>query len=577
MSNIIEKQRLFEARDKNIPWKKWGPYLSERQWGTVREDYSKNADTWNYFTHDQARSRAYRWGEDGIAGISDEKQKLCFAIALWNGKDPILKERLFGLNNNEGNHGEDVKEYYFYIDNTPTHSYMKYLYKYTQEAYPYSTLVANNRNRNRKDPEYELLDTGIFDKNNYFDVFIEYAKNSPEDILIRISIHNRGETQALLHVLPTLWFRNTWDWEENSSKPKLQKTQKNKNFQLISATYLNSEEKFLHCKGSPALLFTENETNHQKIFGTKNKSFYVKDGINNYLVEKQTNTINPNNIGTKASAHYEFTVDAGQNVVIQLRLSNKIENDPFGDLFEQVFATRIDEANKFYESITPSSLNPDTANVFRQSMAGLLWSKQYYFFDANLWLKEHNAGPFELHSRQFRNKEWFHMFNDHIISMPDKWEYPWYAAWDLDFHAIALTAVDQDFAKQQLDLMLQSAYMHPNGQIPAYEWNFSDVNPPIHAWATLFLSRLEAVSQQKPDIDFLKRSFSKLLLNFTWWVNRKDRFGKNVFEGGFLGLDNIGVFDRSSPLPTGGYLEQADSTAWMCLFCLNMLDSVVTR
>jgi hypothetical protein len=572
MNDIIEKIRLADTKNKAAAWKKWGPYLSERQWGTVREDYSKTGEAWNYFTHDQARSRAYHWGEDGIAGISDDKQKLCFSLAFWNGKDPIIKERHFGLNNMEGNHGEDVKEYYFYLDNTPTHSYMKYLYKYPQEEYPYDKLIEKNKMRTRKDMEYELIDTGVFDDNRYFDIFIEYAKNSPEDILIKISICNHGNEMASLHVLPTIWFRNTWTWWNNANKPSLKEISKKKGFCLISASSNDLGERFLHCEKEVPLLFTENETNNERLFGTKNTSPYVKDGINNYIVHGQKNTINPQKTGTKASPHYQISVNAGETAVIRLRLSDKIENIPFGNQFEEIFANRLHEANEFYMAITPASAGKEAAKVLRQAMAGMLWSKQYYYFDANMWLIEHNANPFEMHSRPFRNKEWFHMINDHIISMPDKWEYPWYAAWDLDFHSIALSVVDMDFAKEQVDLMLREIYMHPSGQIPAYEWNFSDVNPPIHAWGTLFLSRLEETTNGKIDVDFLKRSFTKLLLNFTWWVNRKDRFGKNVFEGGFLGLDNIGVFDRSSPLPTGGYIEQADGTAWMSLFCQNMLE-----
>ncbi len=578
MNDTAEKKRLDEAREQNIQWKKWGPYLSERQWGTVREDYSENGDAWNSFPHDHARSRAYRWGEDGIAGISDDRQRLCFALALWNGKDPIIKERLFGLTNSEGNHGEDVKEYYFYLDSTPTHSYMKYLYKYPQEAYPYSDLVDTNRRRNRKEMEYELLDTGVFKGDRYFDVFVEYAKDSPDDILIKISVCNRGPQAAKVHILPTLWFRNDWaSWMSKPlEKPMLRQTGGPVNTSVVKASHRSLGEYYLYCEGDVQLLFTENETNNKRLFPEyPNASPYVKDGIDNYLVHGQKGAVNPDKTGTKVAAHYQPTVGAGETAVIRLRLSSVAPekmSSPFDETFDRVFASRLDEADEFYKAITPPSVSEDAANVMRQALAGMLWSKQYYFFDADKWLEEHHAHPFDLLSRQFRNKDWFHMFNEHVISMPDKWEYPWYAAWDLAFHTIALSTVDTDFAKEQLGLMLREVYIHPSGQIPAYEWNFSDVNPPVHAWATLFLHRTEQALHGETNIEFLKRAFAKLMLNFTWWVNRKDRFGKNVFEGGFLGLDNIGVFDRSAPLPTGGYLEQADGTAWMSLFCQNMME-----
>lgn len=569
-----EKQRLDESRKKDIPWKMWGPYLSERQWGTVREDYSDTGEAWDYFTHDQARSRAYHWGEDGIGGISDEKQRLCFALALWNGQDPILKERMFGLTNQEGNHGEDVKEYYFYLDSTPTHSYMKYLYKYPQQAYPYLKLIEENGKRTHQDREYELIDTGIFNEDRYFDIFLEYAKESPENILINISVCNRGPEEAALHLLPTLWFRNTWSWWKCEHKPQLSEV-KIENTSVLSAYHSELGEYFLYSDHPVPLLFTENETNTKKISGIENASPYVKDGINNYVVNAQKDAVNPANTGTKASFHYQLTVGAGQTAQVRLRLSNfspTSKTEYFGKHFDDILGNRIKEADDFYKSIISSSVNLETANVMRQALAGMLWSKQYYFFDVDKWLQEHHVHPFELDNQYARNREWFHMINDHIISMPDKWEYPWYAAWDLAFHAITLSIVDLDFSKQQLDLMLREAYLHPSGQIPAYEWNFSDVNPPVHAWATLFLLRLEKSDQKEVDVDFMQQSFRKLLLNFTWWVNRKDRFGKNVFEGGFLGLDNIGVFDRSKPLPTGGYLEQADGTAWMSLFCQNMFE-----
>lgn len=588
-SNDAETQRLTgcgtwldQCRTESAPWKKWGPYLSERQWGTVREDYSDNGNAWDYFTHDQARSRAYRWGEDGLGGICDNHQVLCFALALWNGKDPILKERLFGLTNSEGNHGEDVKEYYFYLDSTPTHSYMKYLYKYPQNAYPYDDLVHTNRGRSRWEFEYELLDTGIFDEDRYFDVFVEYAKADPEDVLIKITVCNRGPDAASIRVLPTLWFRNTWSQPGGGSKPVLGQMEGAGNrgisAHLTDPLFKESLQDYrLFCEGRPELLFTENETNSERLFGVPNAGPYVKDGIDSYVVHGRRDAVNPEKTGTKASAHYALDIGPGQAAVVKLRLSaasKKPEGDLFGNAFDQVFRDRIGEADDFYRSVIPSSCSEDETNVMRQALAGMLWTKQYYYFDANKWLEEHNAHPLLGQPRQIRNREWFHMVNDHIISMPDKWEYPWYAAWDLAFHTLALTLVDPDFAKEQLDLMLREIYLHPNGQIPAYEWNFSDVNPPVHAFATLFNQQISQ-ARGNADFEFLKRSFAKLMLNFTWWVNRKDRFGKNVFEGGFLGLDNIGVFDRSAPLPTGGYLEQADGTAWMALFCLNMIEMSV--
>ncbi|ULQ54124.1 MGH1-like glycoside hydrolase domain-containing protein [Flavihumibacter fluvii] len=577
----MEKQRLLEARDNKLPWKKWGPYLSERQWGTVREDYSENGDAWNFFTHDHSRSRAYRWGEDGIAGISDDKQRLCFSLALWNGKDPILKERMFGLTNSQGNHGEDVKEYYFYIDSTPTHSYMKMLYKYPQAAYPYVQLEQENARRSREEMEYELLDTGVFNEDRYFDVFVEYAKAGPEDILVKISAINRGPEAAELHLLPTLWYRNDWsawiaDTNRAAEKPKLSQVNTKPGISTISASHKKLGEFILACDGDVPLLFTENETNHEKLFpGTPNESLHVKDGINDFVVNGKQEAVNPEKQGTKASAHYNFSVGAGQTAVIRLRLTkNGAEqmDTPFGNNFEKVFADRLNEANAFYKSVTPPSVGEDKANVMRQALAGMLWSKQFFFFDGDNWLDEHNSNPLHKGYKNARNSEWYHMLNEDVISMPDKWEYPWYAAWDLAFHTLPLSIVDPDFAKTQMELMLRGSYMHPNGQMPAYEWNFSDVNPPVHAFATLFLHRTEKSLSGEAGMEFLKLTFNKLLLNFTWWINRKDRFGKNVFEGGFLGLDNIGVFDRSAPLPTGGSLEQADGTAWMALFSQNMLE-----
>ncbi|OAI54631.1 glucosidase [Planctomycetaceae bacterium SCGC AG-212-F19] len=569
-----ENARLEQARAKSTPWKKWGPYLSERQWGTVREDYSEGGDAWNYFSHDQARSRAYRWGEDGLAGISDDHQRLCFALALWNGKDPILKERLFGLTNSESNHGEDVKEYYFYLDSTPTHSYMKYLYKYPQTGFPYAQLVDTNRGRSRQEFEYELLDTGVFDEDRYFDVFVEYAKESPEDILIQISVHNRGAEAAELHVLPTLWFRNQWSWQAGTDRPSLQQATGSRGWSVVKAADPKLGERYLYCEGDAPLLFTENETNMQRIFGVPNRTPYVKDGINNYVVQGQTEAVNPEKKGTKVAAHYRLTVKPGASQVVRLRLSGvgPGKDDPFSD-FEDVLEIRHKEANQYYDTVIPRSLNADQANVMRQALAGMLWSKQFYHYDVDKWLEERGSDPFKPQRKAGpRNDGWHHMYNGDVISMPDKWEYPWYAAWDLAFHVLALTLVDPDFGKQQLKLMLRERYMHPNGQIPAYEWNFGDVNPPVHAWSTIFTYRLEKMKKGVGDKEWLKTSFQKLLLNFTWWVNRKDRSGRNVFEGGFLGLDNIGVFDRSAPLPTGGYLEQADGTAWMALFCENMLE-----
>jgi hypothetical protein len=575
-----ESARLREAREAGVPWRKWGPYLSERQWGTVREDYSQDGNAWAYFTHDQARSRAYHWGEDGLAGISDEKGVLCFALALWNGRDPILKERLFGLTNSEGNHGEDVKEYYFYLDSTPTHSYMKYLYKYPQAAYPYADLIESNRRRTRDDMEYELLDTGVFADDRYFDVFVEYAKETPEELLIQISVCNRGPEAAALHVLPTLWFRNTWSWAVGGARPVLQAIGSHE-APVIQARhrdplFLESlGDYYLYCQAGAELLFTENDTNNERISGTPNAGPYVKDGINNYVINGRQDAVNPAGTGTKAAARYPLTVGAGETTTVRLRLSSRAPEalaDPLGSRFADTLALRRREADEFYRALTPHGAGDDEARVMRQALAGMLWSKQYFYFDVDRWLEEHGVDPLQPAAKPMRNREWYHMVNDHIISMPDKWEYPWYAAWDLAFHTIALAVVDVDFARQQLDLMLQDFYMHPTGQIPAYEWNFSDVNPPVHAWATIFLHRTQQALYGGGDVDFLKRSFGKLMLNFSWWVNRKDRFGKNLFEGGFLGLDNIGVFDRSAPLPTGGYLEQADGTAWVSLFCQNMLE-----
>jgi len=562
-----EEKRLEQDRNRQAYWRRWGPYLSDRQWGTVREDYSSDGSAWDYFPHEHARSRAYRWGEDGIGGISDNHQRLCFAIALWNGADPILKERLFGLSGPEGNHGEDVKEYYFYLDNTPSHAYMKYLYKYPQKAFPYTQLVEENQQRGYHDPEFELVNTGIFDHNEYFDVFVEYAKHSAEDILIQISIVNRASEAKTLDILPTLWFRNTWSWDENSEKPILSQDSPN----VINAFHPTLGNRWLYYQNSQASLFTENETNHERLFGVENNSPYVKDGINNYIIHGETQAVNPNQTGTKAAAHYHLEIAAGETQTIQLRLSNTDNLAvPFGKEFDSSFQLRKQEADEFYQRISSDNLSADVRNVQRQAFAGLLWTKQYYHYVVEDWLNgDPNQPPPQRHNA--RNQEWMHLFNDDIISMPDKWEFPWYAAWDLAFHVIPLAMIDPDFAKRQMDRLTREWYLHPNGQIPAYEWHFSDVNPPVHAWGTWRVYQIEKELYGRADTKFLERVFQKLLLNFTWWVNRKDNNGNNVFQGGFLGLDNIGIFDRSSELPTGGYLEQSDGTSWMGMYSLNML------
>ena len=480
MATTAETKRLEEA-SQGVCWKRWGPYLSERQWGTVREDYSQDGNAWSYFSHDQARSRAYRWGEDGLGGISDDKQRLCFAIALWNGADPILKERLFGLTNSEGNHGEDVKEYYFYVDSTPTHSYMKFLYKYPQQPYPYEQLIDQNRNRTRTDFEYELVDTGIFDEDRYFDVFVEYAKAAPEDILVRITVHNRGPEAATLTVLPTVWFRNTWTWEEGAEKPRMSRADGND--AAIAFTRDGTAGRLL-CHGTPTLLFTENETNAARVFGGENATPFVKDAFHRFVVEDEAGAVNPAGTGTKAAARYDLEVEPGKSAEIRLRLTMGSPPPESAAGFEDVFALRMSEADAFYDTITPASLSKDERSVMRQALAGMLWSKQYYSFDVSRWLHEHSAHPlFSDPLRELRNAQWFHMVNDDILSMPDKWEYPWFAAWDLAFHTLALGMVDHDFSRGQLELLLNELYLHPNGQVPAYEWNFSDVNPPVHAWA----------------------------------------------------------------------------------------------
>jgi hypothetical protein len=566
-----EQQRLEESRQRKTHWKRWGPYLSERAWGTVREDYSPFGTAWDYFTHDHARSRAYRWNEDGLAGICDRHQMLCFALALWNGRDPILKERAFGLTGSEGNHGEDVKEYYFYLDSTPTHSYMKYLYKYPQAAFPYAQLVEENRRRGKLTPEFELMDTGVFGDDRYFDVFVEYAKTDVEDILIKICVVNRGPEPASINVLPTIWFRNTWSWGNNDdARPVLRKLKDG----TIEAEHPVLGPRWLYCDGAPELLFTENETNTQRLFNAPNATPYVKDGINDHIVNGAQHAVNPDQVGTKAAANYQLTIGADEAVTLRLRLTNKKvkgRKEAFAD-FDQIFAERLREADEFYDTVVPRDLSDDARLVMRQALAGMLWSKQFYHFVVEQWLDGDPATPKPPGERRNgRNREWKHLYNSDVISMPDKWEYPWYAAWDLAFHCVPLALVDSEFAKEQLILMLREWYMHPNGQLPAYEWAFGDVNPPVHAWAAWRVYKIEKKRRGMGDTVFLKRVFKKLLLNFTWWVNRKDADGMNIFQGGFLGLDNIGVFDRSAPLPTGGHIAQSDGTSWMAMYALNLL------
>jgi hypothetical protein len=571
-----EEMRLQEARERTGHWKRWGPYLSERAWGTVREDYSPSGTAWEYLPHDHARSKAYRWNEDGLAGISDRHQLICFAIALWNGRDPILKERLFGLSGNEANHGEDVKEYYFYLDSTPTHSYMKYLYKYPQGAFPYAELVAENRRRDKRSQEYELIETGVFHDDRYFDVFVEYAKASVEDILIRISVVNRGPEPAPLDLLPTLWFRNTWSWGRDPRRPQLRGGAPVRDAIVVELDHSTYGRRWLFCEGAADLLFTENDTNSRRLYGIANGTPYVKDGINDYLVHGAKEAVNPEPVGTKAAARYPLIIAPGETATVRLRFTDtdmrRDAQGPFGADFEQIFSERQREADEFYATVIPKDLSADTKNVMRQSFAGLLWSKQFYHYVVKDWLEGDPAFPPPPPERlRGRNREWAHLYNADVISMPDKWEYPWYAAWDLAFHCLPLALVDPDFAKEQLILMLREWYMHPNGQLPAYEWAFGDVNPPVHAWAAWRVYKIEQKRRGRGDRKFLERVFHKLLLNFTWWVNRKDSEGMNIFQGGFLGLDNIGVFDRSAPLPTGGHIEQSDGTSWMAMYTLNLL------
>ncbi len=590
-----EDLRLEESRLRKKHWKRWGPYLSERQWGTVREDYSENGTAWEYFPFEHAHSRTYRWGEDGLGGISDRHQMICLAVSMWNGRDPILKERLYGLTGNQGNHGEDVKEQYFYLDSTPTHSYMKMLYKYPHAEFPYLQLLQENQKRGRTDPEFELIDTGVFNENRYFDVVVEYAKSDWEDILVKITAYNRGPEAANLHLLPTLWFRNTWAWGKDLRRPAARRAADGPTAVCAEIEHWQYGKRWLLAGGKPELLFTENETNYIKLFNFRERTPYVKDAFHEYVIRGNKEAVNPALSGTKMAAHYAFHLPPGDSATIKLRLTG---SDPLGSMdpelpwvangpaptstalapgdfaagFDNIFTQRIKEADEFYASRIPQNLSPDARMVMRQAYSGMLWSKQFYHYDVETWIEGDPAGPPAPASRlKGRNKDWTHLYNDDVLSMPDKWEYPWYAAWDLAFHCIPLSIVDSDFAKEQLVLLLREWYMHPNGQLPAYEWAFGDVNPPVHAWAAWRIYKIDRRMHGVADREFLERVFHKLLLNFTWWVNRKDPDGHNIFQGGFLGLDNIGVFDRSAPLPTGGHLEQSDGTSWMGMYCLNML------
>ena len=563
-----EKQRLEETDTTGVPWRRWGPYLSERQWGTVREDTGRGDDTWNAFTHDEARYRAYRWGEDGLAGISDDKQFLCLALSLWNERDPVLKERLFGLTNSQGNHGEDVKECYYYLDATPTSSYLKMLYKYPQGEFPYSDLVATNGARGKADPEYELIDTGIFGENRYFDVFVEYAKASPEDVLMQVTVHNRGPEAARLHVLPTLWFRHTWSWAGGEEEPELRAYTEGPGGSAVRAEHARLGTRWFYAEEQVPVLVTGNETNNERVFHSPSDSPYVKDGIDRAVVQGEATAVNPDGTGTKAGLHYVLDIPAGESKSIRMRLTEGESWHPFDD-FDDVLNARRAEADEFYAGVLLGDLTDDERMVGRQALAGMLWSKQYYELDGDVWLAEHGADPL-FPAPSLRNHEWQHLHAEDIISMPDKWEYPWFAAWDLAFHTVALAVVDMAFAKQQLELLLDRRYLHPNGQLPAYEWNFSDVNPPVHAWAAMFVYELEKTLTGKADREFLEHAFQKLARNFGWWLNRKDADNRNIFQGGFLGLDNIGVFDRSAPLPGGGRIDQADGTAWMALYSSTM-------
>lgn len=567
--NNAERARL-KLRQDNKGWKKWGPYLTERQWGTVREDYSQSGDAWNNITHDMARSKAYRWGEEGIGGISDNKQHICFGFAFWNHKDHILKERFFGLTGSESNHGEDVKEIYFYQDSTPTHSYQKMLYKYPQGAFPYAKLVEESKKRSRLEPEYELLDTGIFDKDAYFDISIEYAKADEQDLLIKVTVENRSKIAAPITVLPTIWFRNTWCWGYDNYKHKPILTGIGSS--LIEVNHRLVGRYKLYAEHADEFLFCDNETNFERLYDSPNLTQYTKDGINDYIVNKRKDAVNPNHIGTKASVKYSAVIPANGKKVFRLRFTNTTPSDAFAD-FDEIFKKRGIEADEFYETLQKGIEDEKLKSVQRQAYAGMLWTKQWYYYNVFEWIKGDPSMPKPDENRKNgRNSTWKHLYTANILSMPDKWEYPWFAAWDLAFHTLPLARLDPDFAKRQLSVILREYYMHPNGQIPAYEWSFSDVNPPVHAWATWKVYEIDKeMNGGKGDVVFLERIFHKLLLNFTWWVNLKDEGGNNIFGGGFLGMDNIGVFDRSASLPTGGHLEQADGTGWMAMYSLNML------
>lgn len=574
----VESQRLDDYRTKKTNWKEWGPYLSDRAWGTVREDYSDDGEAWEYFTHDMARSRVYRWNEDGLSGISDRNQYICFSPAFWNGKDPILKERYYGLSNKEGNHGEDVKECYYHLDNTPTHSYMKALYKYPQKEFPYLDLIKENKRRTVRDKEYDLLDTGIFNENRYFDIFMEYAKAGATDILIKITVHNRGPDDAYLAILPTLWFRNTWSWGypagpmgDVPEKPRMNiKVSLGNKVASIKASHCAAGTYQLYIDEPTRALFTNNETNNKRIFQTANTTPYVKDAFHRYLINKDLGAINPVSEGTKAAYLCEKSIAAGSSWTIKLRLTKEQLHDPF-DKFDETFSQRIDEANSFYQALHNKQITTEEMDIQRKSFAGLLWTKQLYYYDVDQWCKGDPAGPCKRKAPIERNAEWNHLINFDVISMPDKWEFPWYASWDLAFHTVSLVIVDPDFAKRQLTLMTREWYMHPNGQLPAYEWSFGDTNPPVLAWAAWRVYKIDAHMNGAVDLEFLSGVFHKLLLNFTWWVNRKDSAGRNVFQGGFLGLDNISLFNRSEPLPSGGHVVQSDATAWMAFYCIIMI------
>ncbi len=571
--NTIEHQRLQDNAGKNVPLENWGPYVSERQWGTVREDYSKDGDAWNYFPHDHARSRAYRWGEDGLAGISDIYQNLCFSVALWNGRDPILKERLFGLGNREGNHGEDVKELYYYLDNIPTHFYMKYLYKYPQSAYPYLELVDKNKSLGKHDPEFEILDTGIFNNDEYFDVFIEYAKNTSEDIFIKIEIVNRSAKSAAITVFPTLLFYNRWQSFDQENKPVITLI----NDTTVKASHKNIGDYYLYFQNAEEVLFTENETNYERLFSRENKSEFVKDAFHEAIINnKNYDKLRKKKEGTKCSPLYNLEIDAQASQVIYLRLSNEATEEPFLKNFENIFAKRKQEADEFYNAVIPAHYNDDQKNIQRSAFAGLLWSKQYYHYDVERWLyNDDGITPDSQERISGRNCKWIYLKNQDVLAMPDKWEYPWFAAWDSAFHCISLAIIDPNFAKHQLILLMREWYMDPQGQLPAYEWDFNDVNPPVHAFAALEVYKTEQKLYGKNDVLFLKKIFQKLIINFTWWINRKDTEGNSIFEGGFLGLDNIGLFNRSMMLGSNIILEQADGTSWMGAYASTMMDIAI--